>query len=112
MFLFRIATVLAITVAATPAALAQGAAPGTGEALYDLHCSGCHSAQVHWRDNKLATNWATLRAQVRRWQGNQNLQWSDGDIDAVSRHLNTLYYRYPVDGNVVGLATEGSSPRR
>lgn len=109
--MFRI-LIAAVIAAAAPAALGQTVPARTGEALYDLHCSACHSAQVHWRDNKLATNWDTLRAQVRRWQGNQNLQWGEADIDAVAAYLNNLYYRYPADGNVVGMASEGSSPRR
>ena len=98
-----IAAATAAIVTAAPAALAQTVAPQTGEALYNMHCSACHTTQIHWRDNKLASNWAGLRTQVRRWQGNQNLNWSDSDIDAVSRYLNTLYYHYPADEGVVGM---------
>lgn len=90
--------VLLLTPAAIGSAFAQsGGAQGRdrGAALYDLHCSACHTAQVHWRDTRLATDWSTLRAQVRRWQGNQNLGWNEPDIDAVTRYLNGLYYRYP-----------------
>ena len=36
--------------------MAQAApVPGRGELLYDTHCRGCHTEQVHWRDKKLAT---------------------------------------------------------
>ena len=96
--LAALCSVLLLTPALTGTALAQtGSAPGRdrGAALYDLHCGGCHTAQVHWRDNKLATDWSTLRAQVRRWQGNQGLGWNEPDIDAVTRYLNALHYRYP-----------------
>lgn len=37
-----------------------------GELLYATHCNACHSAEVHWRKLKLATDWDSLVAQVRR----------------------------------------------
>jgi len=75
---------------------AQSARDATrGELLYSTHCISCHTAQVHWRDRKIAIDWTTLQAQVRRWQDNTGLGWSDEDIARVARYLNTLYYRYP-----------------
>lgn len=79
-----------------------------GQALYSLHCSACHTAQLHWRDQKLAQDWATLRNQVRRWQSNEKLSWSETDIDDVSRYLNTFYYRYEAPEAPVSLL----SPQR
>lgn len=73
-------------------------APGRGELLYTTHCVACHNARVHWRDQKLATDWASLRAQVRRWQAVQKLGWSEADITEVARYLNTFYYRYTPPG--------------
>ena len=66
-----------------------------GELLYSTHCIACHTSQVHWREQRLATNWDTLRAQVTRWQSVSTLGWSAQDIDAVSRYLNAQHYRYP-----------------
>lgn len=66
-----------------------------GELLYSTHCIACHSAEVHWRDKKLAKDWKSLRAEVRRWEKLSGLAWSDGDVTAVARYLNALYYRYP-----------------
>jgi mono/diheme cytochrome c family protein len=66
-----------------------------GELLYSAHCITCHSAQVHWRDKKLVTDWASLQTEVRRWQGAAGLGWNDRNIAGVTRHLNTLYYHYP-----------------
>ena len=78
---------------------AQGRAePSRGELLYTTHCVACHNARVHWRDEKLATDWKTLRAQVRRWQAIQKLRWSETDITEVARYLNTFYYNYPSPG--------------
>lgn len=66
-----------------------------GELLYSTHCIACHSAQVHWRDKKLVTDWISLQAEVRRWQKFSGLGWGDDDVAAVARYLNALYYRYP-----------------
>ncbi|MEO8302560.1 MAG: cytochrome c [Betaproteobacteria bacterium] len=78
--------------------LAQSAvrpAVSRGALLYETHCIACHDAQVHWREDRLATDWASLSAQVRRWQANTGLQWTDDDIAAVVRYLNTTIYRFP-----------------
>lgn len=68
-----------------------------GEMLYTTHCIACHTTQVHWRENRLAENWSSLNAQVRRWQSNEQLSWNDDDIRAVARYLNKLYYHFPED---------------
>jgi mono/diheme cytochrome c family protein len=70
-------------------------APSRGELLYSTHCIECHNAQMHWRANKQARDWNTLRAQVKRWQATAGLGWSDADIDEVARHLNDTIYHYP-----------------
>jgi mono/diheme cytochrome c family protein len=81
---------------AVPAAAQTGPKPDTsrGELLYSTHCIACHSSQVHWRDKKLATDWTSLRAQVRRWQANAGLGWSEEEIADVTRHLNARYYHF------------------
>lgn len=86
---------LALLAALASPALAQ-TAPGRGELLYGNHCVECHGVQMHWREQRLARDWTTLKHQVRRWQGEARLQWSEADIDAVARHLNDTIYRYPV----------------
>jgi len=83
---------LSLLGALTLAAPAQ--AQSRGELLYGTHCIGCHTAQVHWRDGKLATDWTSLEAQVRRWQGATLLQWNDEDVRDVTRYLNDSYYRF------------------
>lgn len=76
---------------------AQPAAPAAsrGQLLYDNHCVECHSAQMHWRTLRLARDWDSLKYQVRRWQAEANLQWTDEDIHAVTRHLNETIYQFP-----------------
>jgi len=96
-----------VLAACTSGAIAVAAQPvpdnSRGELLYTTHCVGCHTGQVHWRDNKLATDWSSLRKQVTRWQANTGLAWSDEDIVAVTRYLNTLYYRFPAQDSPVAL---------
>jgi mono/diheme cytochrome c family protein len=86
------------------AAQAQTQTPSRGELLYTTHCVACHTTQMHWRENKLATNWDTLKAQVRRWQGVARLEWTEADVDEVARYLNDTIYRYPEPARV-GLLT-------
>jgi mono/diheme cytochrome c family protein len=74
---------------------AQAPAPSRGELLYNTHCIACHSTQMHWREQRLARDWPSLKAQVRRFQGVAGLAWSDEDIAAVTRHLNDTIYRFP-----------------
>ena len=83
---------------AIAAAAAQAQAPpavARGELLYTTHCQACHTTQVHWREKRLATDWAGLAAQVERWQANARLGWSAEDVDAVVQYLNARYYRFP-----------------
>ena len=86
--------------------MAQTAAPAAsrGELLYGTHCIGCHTTQVHWREQRLATDWRTLKEQVARWQQRERLAWADDDITEVARHLNDTIYGYPRDGVRVGSA--------
>jgi hypothetical protein len=74
---------------------AQGTAPSRGQLLYETHCISCHSTQMHWRDQRLARDWGTLKFQVRRFQDISGLGWNDDDVDAVARYLNDTIYRYP-----------------
>lgn len=67
-----------------------------GELLYSTHCSTCHTAIIHWREKTLATDWRSLKDQVRRWQSNIGLGWNEDEITDVTRYLNTAYYHFPV----------------
>src|SRR5574341_1101988 len=76
-------------------ALAPGAAAQSrGELLYSLHCIACHSTQMHWREQRLARDWASLQFQVRRWQATAQLGWNEADIAEVTRYLNDSIYRF------------------
>ncbi len=49
---------------------------------------------MHWRAGRSATDWPTLKAQVRRWQGVASLEWTEDDIVSVARYLNDTIYRF------------------
>lgn len=85
---------LAIALPLFAQAPAQPAA-SRGQLLYETHCVACHDAQIHWRDRKLATDWASLAHQVRRWQANAGLDWNREETDAVVHYLNQRFYRFP-----------------
>lgn len=65
-----------------------------GELLYSTHCGACHTTQMHWRARRSATDWTSLKAEVRRWQGAAALGWTDDDVLAVARYLNDSVYHY------------------
>lgn len=69
------------------------AAQQRGEMLYQAHCVACHTVQVHWRAQRLVRNWSSLLQQVRRWQDNAALAWTERDIADVAHYLNLRYYR-------------------
>ena len=73
----------------------SGAADARGELLYATHCVACHSVQIHWRAQKRVADWASLRAEVRRWATNVGLGWSDDEVTDVARYLNATVYRLP-----------------
>ena len=92
---------------AVAAAVAHAQAPpavARGELLYGTHCQACHTTQVHWREKRIATDWAGLTAQVERWQSNARLGWSAEDIDAVVQYLNVRFYRFPDTRPAAGAA--------
>lgn len=65
-----------------------------GELLYNTHCVGCHSTQMHWRDGRVATDFAGVLFQVGKWQSANSLSWNEKDVLAVAEYLNTTFYRY------------------
>ena len=81
-----------------------------GELLYSTHCVACHTTQMHWRNDRQAFDWDSLKFQVRRWQGNAGLAWNDADIIEVSRYLNDTIYHYPQLNDRVGLVSSGNAP--
>lgn len=88
-------TIVAFLLLTAAAGAVHAQAPARGQLLYSNHCIECHTTQMHWRSQRLARDWDSLREQVVRWQATAQLQWSEADIDAVARHLNDTVYRFP-----------------
>lgn len=91
----KILVLMALAGAGATAYAQQVPAETRGQLLYTTHCIACHTTQMHWRDDRLAYDWDSLKFQVRRWQGNSGLHWSDADIVDVARYLNGAIYQYP-----------------
>lgn len=103
-------TIACVLLLLAGAATAQPAAPSRGQTLYELHCIGCHGTQMHWRDRRQATDWPSLVGQVRLWQANALLNWSNDDIDAVARYLNATIYRFPQPTPPIGERPRDAAP--
>jgi len=73
--------------------------PPRGELLYSTYCVSCHTTEIHWRANKLAIDWTSLKYQVRRWQANLGLGLDEDDIVAIALYLNRLHYHFPPEEN-------------
>jgi mono/diheme cytochrome c family protein len=90
--------VLAVTTAAGASAQAQTTPDSVslrGELLYSTHCIECHTTQIHWRANRRAMDWETLKLQVLRWQGVLNLGWTEADANDVAHYLDDTIYHFP-----------------
>ncbi len=70
-----------------------------GELLYTMHCSACHSVEIHWRDRRRVKDWGALLDEVERWQAMGNLQWGVDEIFDVAHYLNSLHYGFPEPGH-------------
>ena len=100
-----------ILVCAAALSFATGAQT-RGELLYSTHCIACHTTQVHWREQKLATDWRSLQAQVARWQAVGALGWSDQDISEVTGYLNERFYGFPPRSDAPVVLMPASDGRR
>jgi len=66
-----------------------------GGLLYDTACGACHTAQLHWRDQRLVHSWEELVGQVGRWQAVAGQRWSARDIQDTASYLNGRFYHLP-----------------
>ena len=87
-------TLVGIVLAGVFALAGAASAQSRGELLYTTHCIACHSTQMHWREQRRATDLDSLKEQVRLWQGRALLSWTEDDIVEVTRYLNQSIYRF------------------
>ena len=65
-----------------------------GRLLYENHCMVCHESVVHVREDRKAVSREDLRAWVRRWQRQLDLQWEGSEVEDVTEFLNDRYYGF------------------
>jgi len=81
--------------AVSPVADSRTADTLRGRELYQTFCSACHTAQMHWRDQRQVKSWNDLRYQVARWQQYAGQSWSREEIEDVASYLNQVFYGIP-----------------
>jgi cytochrome c2 len=71
-----------------------------GRLLYEQHCTECHFSVLHERSGTIARSLDEIADQVRRWASYEELEWSQQEIEAVTRYLNGEFYNFelPEDG--------------
>ena len=52
---FKVLVALAGALLTVITGSAGAQAQSRGELLYSTHCISCHTSEIHWRDNKAAT---------------------------------------------------------
>jgi len=75
-------------------ALAQAPDLDRGRMLYENHCRGCHTSQVHHRVPRVPIDRAELQRIVRKWAVEENLPWTDEEIADVVRYLGVAVYQF------------------
>ena len=64
-----------------------------GQALYENHCRFCHESWAHQRKKQKIGSLESLRAWVASWSAHSGLNWSEEEINDVTRYLNRRFYR-------------------
>jgi mono/diheme cytochrome c family protein len=67
-----------------------------GKELHDNHCRMCHDSIAYKRGDRIAKDYAQVKAQVIRWQTNTGLQWSAEDIENVTAYVARTFYKLDV----------------
>lgn len=88
---------------------ASAADANRGRALYESRCDTCHTTSVHVRESRRASDFAGIRLQVERWNGQLGGAWRREDIDDVTVYLNDRFYRYPCPD---AMCRSGAAQRR
>jgi mono/diheme cytochrome c family protein len=66
-----------------------------GRALYENHCTACHSSKVHRRFPPSAIDLEALRFIVKVWVEENRLSWGPQEIEDVVDYLDRTQYRFP-----------------
>lgn len=78
-----------------PNAGAQTPSVERGRALYENHCTVCHTSRVHTRVNRISASRADVREIVEKWQTQEKLLWGSQEVDDVVEFLARTRYQFP-----------------
>lgn len=65
-----------------------------GQLLYENHCLSCHESLVHIRGQQSVSSLMDLQAKVRQWAEFLRLPWGKGEVEEVTRYLDSHFYRF------------------
>ena len=88
------ALVLLTAVPAHPAVADGAAGLDRGRALYENHCTACHTSKVHRRFPPRAIDLEALRFIVKVWVEENRLSWGPQEIEDVVEYLDRTHYRF------------------
>jgi mono/diheme cytochrome c family protein len=89
-----IAAAVGVLALSGAASTAEAADKERGRVLYENHCVVCHTPKVHSRPNRIPLSINELRQIVVNWAKEENLRWTDDEVNDVVWYLNTTRYRY------------------
>ena len=89
--LFAVVAILPFTTSAV------GADAARGRALYENHCTQCHTPKIHSRANKLPMTKHEVRLIVDDWRRQVNLPWTPEEVEDVVEYLNVTRYKFAPD---------------
>jgi len=73
-----------------------GTVPGPDEddPLYPGAAPAYQATQAYWQGMGQASDWESLKAQVRRWRQVTAPGCSESEVEQVARHLNRAVFRF------------------
>ena len=91
-------SIFALIVLGTLAQIAQAESmlPGNvakGKQLHDTSCTTCHGTEVYIRKNRRIKSIEGLIGQVRNCNANLARNYSDAQLNDLTKYLNEAYYK-------------------
>jgi len=87
-------THVAVTASLLALACASQAAEFEAKAYHDGNCTRCHDTGVYTREDRRVRSYPMLEAQVARCDANLATKLFPDDLELLTDHLNTDYYKF------------------
>ncbi|HHC73732.1 MAG TPA: hypothetical protein ENK78_01470 [Thiothrix sp.] len=68
---------------------------GSGAALHQTNCSGCHGTEVYTRTDRQVTSLKGLASRVAMCDANLETQLFPEDLEKITTYLNDSFYKFP-----------------